>query len=271
MRQIILALLMIASMAVPAQAAEMKVHNQSVHYTVQGSGHTIIFVHGWTCDETSWSRQVPAFVGKYRVITLDLPGHGKSDAPAQHDFSMNSFAETVEAVRATTGADRVVLVGHSMGAVVIRQYALNYPDHVAGLVAADGPLDIRLLAAPTVNQPPMTLEARQQLIESMFVPETSKSLRIRIRKMMLNTSEATAIGASGSMFDPANRSDQIIRAPALTIYAGKALFPRDEKTKEMLPNWEASEIEGTGHFVMMEKPETFNRLLAAFLSNRARY
>ena len=105
----------------------------------------MIFVHGWTCDESSWAGQVPAFDDDYRVVTLDLPGHGKSEAPAPDGFSMDLFASAVEAVRQEVGADKVVLVGHSMGAAVIREYALDYPAHVAGLVAVDGPLDMRPL------------------------------------------------------------------------------------------------------------------------------
>ena len=75
---------------------------------------------------------------KYRVITLDLPGHGKSDPPKNGMFSMTVFARAVEAVRAEAKVDKVVLVGHSMGTPVIREYARLYPKHVAGLVPVDG-------------------------------------------------------------------------------------------------------------------------------------
>ena len=75
--------------------------------------------------------QVPALAKKYRVITLDLPGHGQSRYPKDGKFSMDLFARAVEAVRAEARADRIVLVGHSMGAPVIRQYARLYPQHVA--------------------------------------------------------------------------------------------------------------------------------------------
>ena len=60
-------------------------------------------------------------------ITLDLPGHGQSGAPKDGKFSMDLFARAVEAVRAEAGTDKIVLVGHSMGAPVIRQYARLYP------------------------------------------------------------------------------------------------------------------------------------------------
>lgn len=261
----------ITALATPVQAAEVKLHGRAVHYSAQGSGPAIIFVHGWTCDETSWSGQVPAFAGKYRVVTLDLPGHGKSDPPAENRFSMRLFADAVEAVRKATGAKRAVLVGHSMGAVVIRQYALDHPGHVAGLVAVDGPLDIRPISLPPGSLPPTTIEMRRQLVDNMFVPETPAPLRESITAMMLGTSQLTAAGASPLMFDPAIRSDRTIAAPALTVYAGKPLFPVDPHTQEMLPDWQQDRVEGTGHFLMMEKPEAFNRLLAAFLDHRARY
>jgi len=263
--------LMICAFGVPAVASTTTLGELKIHYSVHGRGPTIVFVHGWTCDESSWTYQVPAFSKDYRVVTLDLPGHGKSGSPREKDFSMDLFADAVEAVRGAVRAERVVLVGHSMGVVVIRQYALKYPAHVAGLVAADGPLDVRSFAARAGGQPPMTLEQRGKMIDGMFVPQTPQRLRARIRKMMLATPAATANGAGAAMFDPRIQSAQIITAPALTIYAGTALFPRNQSAKEMLPNWESTQIAGSGHFVMMENPKQFNRLLREFLQNRAKY
>jgi pimeloyl-ACP methyl ester carboxylesterase len=103
-----------------------------IHSSSAGTGKaTVVFVHGWTCDSTSWAAQVPALAKKYRVITLDLPGHGQSGSPADGKFSMDLFARAVEAVREEAKANTIVLVGHSMGAPVIRQYARLYPQHVA--------------------------------------------------------------------------------------------------------------------------------------------
>lgn len=267
----IVAIVLGAGMAVQAQAARVKVDGQSIHYTVRGTGKAIIFVHGWTYDESSWSGQAPAFARSYRVITLDLPGHGKSDLPARGDYSMNPFADAVEAVRVAARIDRAVLVGHSMGAGVVRNYALKHPDHVAGLVAIDGLLDVRPFAGWPVDRTPMTLDARRRLVNSMFVPETPEPLRGVIRRIMLGTPSATANGSGGSMFDAANQSQQTISAPALTIFAGKPLFQINANTKEMLPNWAWSQVGGAGHFVMLERPAEVNRLIATFLADKAQY
>ena len=105
-----------------------------IHSSVTGNGpKTVILVHGWTCDETTWTEQVPVLAKQYRVVTLDLPGHGKSDSPPDGTFSTDLFARAIEAVRAEAGANRVVLVGHSMGTPVVVRHARLYPQHTAAL------------------------------------------------------------------------------------------------------------------------------------------
>lgn len=259
------------SLLAAAPAAAASVGDLAIHSEVQGTGpRTIVFVHGWTCDESSWDGQVSAFAADYRVVTLDLPGHGRSEAPEQAEFSMGLFAQAVEAVRAEVGADKIVLVGHSMGAAVIRQYALDYPAHVAGLVAVDGPLDMRPLATfPGFG--PLTRETRTAMIEGMFVPSTSPDLRAQILAMMLGAPEATAAGAMAAMFDPANQSDAQIMAPALSVFAGTSNFSDDNSARELLPDWSSEKFAGTGHFLMMEQPARFNATLRAFVEQRARF
>jgi pimeloyl-ACP methyl ester carboxylesterase len=252
----------------PASAAS--VDGLKIQSTSTGAGSTIVFVHGWTCDSSSWDGQVSELAKDHRVVTLDLPGHGGSESPVGGKLSMDLFARAVEAVRAETGAERIVLVGHSMGAPVIRQYAHLFPERVAGLVAVDGPLDMRAFNdLPAGFPPPLTgpegLEAREGMIRSMFIAETPAPLQDKILKMMLAAPETTAVGAMSAMFDPAIRWTDVIRAPALTVYAGTANVPNAATTKELYPNHEATQLAGTGHFLMMEKPAEFNRLLGGFL------
>jgi pimeloyl-ACP methyl ester carboxylesterase len=159
-----------------------------------------------------------------------------------------------------------------MGAVVIREYALDYPQRVAGLVAVDGPLDVR----PFKDFPgfgPLTREGRTQMIEGMFVPATTPELRAQILAMMLGAPESTALGAGAAMFDPVLQAQagDTIGAPALSVFAGGSTFAGSEATKEVYPNWSSEKFDGNGHFLMMEDPAKFNATLAAFLEQRARY
>jgi pimeloyl-ACP methyl ester carboxylesterase len=269
MRRLLIAFVLSVAFAAPLSAAS--IDGIKIHSATVGTGPAIVFVHGWTCDSSSWAAQIPAFAKNYRVITLDLPGHGDSQSPQDGKFSMDLFAGAVEAVRAEAGADRIVLVGHSMGAPVIRQYARLHPEHVAGLVAVDGPLDMRAFAAPQAGQglPTVTgpegLKAREGMIRSMFIAETPAPLQKQILAMMLKPPETTAAGAMAAMFDPSIRSADVSKIPALTVYAGTARVPDVQTTREIFPNYDATQVAGTGHFLMMEKPAEFNRLLTAFL------
>jgi pimeloyl-ACP methyl ester carboxylesterase len=269
MRRLLWTIAIGLSLAAPLSGAS--VDGLAIHSSTSGTGNaTVIFIHGWTCDSSSWAAQVPAFAKKYRVVTVDLPGHGRSASPKDGKLSMDLFARAVEAVRAEAKADRVVLVGHSMGAPVIRQYARTYPQHVAGLVAVDGPLDLRGFPPQEFKQPPPMLgaeglKAREKMIRGMFTPQTPPALQEQILKMMLGTSEATANGAMAAVFDSSVPKTDVIKAPALSVYAGTATVPDPKVVKEVLPNYEGTQIAGTGHFVMMEKPEEFNRVLTTFL------
>jgi pimeloyl-ACP methyl ester carboxylesterase len=269
MRRLLLGLVITAALVVPLPAAS--VDGIRIQSATTGKGTaTIVFIHGWTCDSSSWASQVPAFAGKYRVITLDLPGHGQSGSPKGGKFSMDLFARAVEAVREEAKADRVVLVGHSMGAPVIRQYERLYPARVAALVAVDGPLDMRKVELPAgLKTPVLTgpegLKARELLIRTMFTPQTPPALQQQILGMMLKAPEATAAGAFAATFDPANQKGGVTKVPALAVYASTAPVPEPGSVKEVLPNYEATQIAGTGHFLMMEKPDEFNKVLTAFL------
>jgi sigma-B regulation protein RsbQ len=256
-----------------ANASAATIDGIPLHSSSSGNGaKTVIFVHGWTCDETSWKEQVPELSKHYRVITLDLPGHGKSGSPKDGKITMDLFARAVEAVRAEAKAEKVVLVGHSMGTPVIVQYARLYPQHVSGMVFVDGlvALGAARQGGPPPPQPermrgPDGLKNREAMIRGMFTPATPQPLQQHILKMMLAPSESTAYGAMMATFDPAIWKDDVMTMPVLGIYADKSALGNPAYSKKLYPSFEYVEIPGTGHFVMMEKPQEFNKLLMGFV------
>jgi pimeloyl-ACP methyl ester carboxylesterase len=257
-------------LAIPFHGWSATVDGVNLNWTSAGKGsQAVIFVHGWTCDLTSWQGQVPAISQKYRVITLDLPGHGKSGSPKDGKFSMELFARAIEAVRVEAKVDKAVLVGHSMGTPVIRQYALMYPQRVAGLVLVDG---LVLVAggpagfAPPSMTGPAGLKAREGMVRGMFSSATTPQLQQHILKMMMGTSEATAAGAMVATWDQSWWKNDAVSAPVLAIYAEKSGLANRNGMKQLYSRLEYHEIAGTGHFLMMEKPQEFNRLLSEFLA-----
>ena len=194
-----------------------------IHSTVRGSGpKTVVFVHGWTCDESSWREQMPFFEKNYRVITLDLPGHGKSGAPTSGPLTMELFAKSIESVRVEAKAGKIALVGHSMGTPVIREYARLYSANVAALVPVDGVL--HLSGSPNAPNPdrmkgPEGLKNREAMIRGMFGKSATPAIQEHILKMMLAAPETTAYQAMAATFAAPNWTDETFTVPALGIYA----------------------------------------------------
>jgi len=273
MKRLSVGLLLVVAALSPVFAAT--VDGIPLHYSTHGTGPaTLVFVHGWTCDESSWAAQIEPFAERYRVVTVDLPGHGQSGAPAADAFSIDLFAHAVEAVRAEIGAESIVLIGHSMGAPVIRQYARHYPRHVAALVPVDGPISAAVFVFPTSDGAPPQLpdfsgpqgrEMREAMVRGMFTPDTPPAVEAHVLEMMLSAPQETAVGAMQAIGDPELWADVTIPMPVYAVYAGTAEMPSLEAVRQSVPEFEAVQIEGTGHFLMMEKPDEFNARLDGFL------
>jgi len=259
----------ILAISLSALASAASVDGIPIHSTVRGSGpKTIVFVHGWTCDESSWQNQVPFFEKNYRVITLDLPGHGKSGSPKNGPLTMELFARSIEAVRVEAKAGKIALVGHSMGTPVIREYARLYPANVAAMVPVDGVLHLSGSPnAPNAERMkgPDGVKNREAMIRGMFGKSATPPIQEHILKMMLAAPETTAYQAMAATFAAPNWKDETFAVPALGIYADHSGADDPAYFKKTFPNGSTVEVPGTGHFVMMEKPDEFNQLLADFL------
>src|ERR1019366_5205615 len=227
--------------------------------------------HGWSCDLTSWRAQVPAFDGKARMLLVDLPGHGKSDRPAI-DYTMERFARAVEAVMKDAGVERALLVGHSMGTPVIRQFWRLFPQKTLGLVAVDGALRSYFKDAGAVDKftamfsgPdfPKTIDG---FLNSTFVASTPEAVKADVRKMASGATQAVAVSAMRGQFDPAIWKDDPIGVPLQVIVAKSPIWNADyfAYVRTLNPSAEIHEIPDAGHFVMMEKPGEVNALLLAF-------
>jgi pimeloyl-ACP methyl ester carboxylesterase len=249
-----------------------------IHSSTTGNGpNTVILVHGWTCDDTTWTEQVPVLAKQYRVVTLDLPGHGQSESPKDGKFSMDLFARAIEAVRAEVKADQVVLAGHSMGSPVVIRYAQLYPQHTMALVLVDGLMPATQNAnakgvAPSNRGAAMAgpdgRKNRETMIRGFFSVSTTTAIQTKILNMMLGAPEATAVGAMNATFTATAPTDYMLRMPTLGIYAGRSPMASSQSIQAHFPNSEYTQIPDTGHFLMLEKPEEFNRLLLAFLAKQ---
>lgn len=111
-----------------------------VHYRDQGDpdGPAVVLLHGFSASLEAWEPWVrePGLAG-YRLISLDLPGHGLTQAPRGYRGTLDGYADLADAVAARLGVPRYVVAGNSMGGAVAWNLAMRRPDHVRGLVLID--------------------------------------------------------------------------------------------------------------------------------------
>ncbi|MDQ4123461.1 MAG: alpha/beta hydrolase [Acidobacteriota bacterium] len=274
---LILALLLVFSQAVNAsdqtpKSDWAKFGGSKIHYYDIGNSKqrtALVFVHGWTCNADFWRSSFGAFPDM-RLIAVDLIGHGKSDKP-KADYTMEFFAKSVEAVLKSAKVDKAVLIGHSMGTPVIRQFYRLYPEKTLALVIVDGGLRLfapkaqmeQFLAPLKANYK----QAAQGFVDGMLQPVKDERLKNEIRTAMLSTPDYVAVSAMEGMTDERNYATDKINVPVLAILA-KSPFWRDDTEqflRSLAPNLEFQMWDGVSHFLMMEKPAEFNQTVRAFL------
>jgi pimeloyl-ACP methyl ester carboxylesterase len=110
-----------------------------IHYRDQGArdGPPIVMIHGYSASLHAWEPWIARLGDRYRIVTLDLPGHGLTRAPSTYVASLDRYAEVVDTVAERLKLGPYVAVGNSMGGGVAWTLALHHPDHLRGLVLVD--------------------------------------------------------------------------------------------------------------------------------------
>lgn len=119
-----------------------------IHYRDEGNrrGEPIVLIHGSNASLHVWEPWVEILGEEFRMITLDLPGHGLTGAVPDEDYSTDAFIETIDATITHLGLEQFTLGGNSMGGGVTWRYTLKYPEKVNAmlLIAASGLPEWRL-------------------------------------------------------------------------------------------------------------------------------
>ena len=263
-----------ASLSV-AQEKFAKLDTTKIHYVSEGGKgkEAIVLVHGWTCNLENWRNQIPELSKRARVIALDLPGHGKSDKP-QINYDMDLFAAAIDAVMKDAGVERAVLVGHSMGTPVVRQFYRKYPQKTLALVIVDGGL-----------RPFGTKEARERFMAPLRGPEYKEAgLKMfagmtptlpqadkdRVTASFIATPQHVIVSAMDAMADESLYGTDKINVPVLAILAKGPFWPPDteEFYRSLAPDLEFQMWEGVDHFLFMGKPKEFNAAVIKFLDKK---
>ena len=246
---------------------------------ISGQGFPLVFVHGFTTTSEFWKEQAEEFAKSYRVIRINLPGHGASPAPTSRGYRIEDFVEDVARVFQELNVDRAVLIGLSMGGIIAQEFAIKYPHLVKALVlvdttahgtGADATADAFLAAVDKRGAE----KAIQDLSDISFGSSARPDLVEWARREVIQTPEFVARAAIRSISDADTRNSlSKIKQPTLVI-AGEEDLVTPTRESEILAKGISSStlsiIPKAGHFSMLEKPNAFNHILKKFLDEQSR-
>src|SRR5829696_190738 len=264
-----------AAFAADGDSQYAKLDGARIHYKSYGKGRdAIVFVHGWTCNLDNWRDQIPDFAKRNRVIALDLPGHGQSDKP-QVTYTMDLFAAAIEAVMRDAKVERAVVVGHSMGTPVARQFYRKYPQKTLGIIIVDGglrPFGTKEMREQFVAafRSPNYKEAGAQMFSQMM-PTMAAADKERVMTSFGSTPQYVLVSAMESMNQDSLYGPDKINVPVFAVLAKSPFWQADteEFFRSLAPDFELQWWDGVGHFLMMERPKQFNDAVIAFLNKKA--
>jgi len=229
----------------------------------------LILIHGAGGDHLSWPPEVRR-LPDHRVITLDLPGHGKTEGPGRQ--SVQDYARDVVHFMDVVSISRAVFVGHAMGGAISLALALGFPDRVAGIgLISSGPtLPIPSSVIENAANPSTLPLAIKSLQDISFCSHTPDNLKGIILKRLAET-RRTLLLDDLLACDRFNLSDCLdtIRTPALVVCGTEdKLTPLhlSEILSNKIRGAALQTIEGAGHMLVLEQPGRLAKLIRVFLS-----
>jgi pimeloyl-ACP methyl ester carboxylesterase len=229
-----------------------------VHYEVLGRGRPVIFLHGWVGSWRYWIASMQVASTSFRAYALDLWGFGDT-AHNVLNYSIEQQASLIDRFLMEMGIGKIALVGHGLGALVGMSFATRFPKSVDRLMAISCPLDYAAvntrLRTATPNELTDWLSSRS--------PEATTAL------VDAGKADPQAIAASMAGLQANNifTSFRSLNIPCLLVYGDKdeaITTPDDDYSISTMTH--QIELEGSGHFPMIDETIKFNRLLIDFLA-----
>jgi pimeloyl-ACP methyl ester carboxylesterase len=228
----------------------------------------VLLLHGGGGSHLSWPPQIRRLSGQ-RMFTLDLPGHSKSEGLGRQDIDEYSRAiiEFMKALRLSAA----VMVGFSMGSAIALSLALQYRKRVLGLVLVGGGAKMRVDSSllEMAANPSTFHSAVEKIIENSYSPAADEHLKELAIQQMEETRQAVLYGdfLACDSFDVMDAVKKI-SVPTLLICGDEdRMTPqnRSEYLRDQIKGAQMRVVEGSGHMVMIERPNEVAELITEFL------
>lgn len=226
----------------------------------------ILLVHGMQCSHGHMLPLLEHLSRRYRVIAVDLRGHGRSDKP-DTSYSKAEFADDLLFPCREIGIERPIGIGHSFGGSLLLWLAVNRPNALAGMVLLDS--GVRRLANKVGELGAVSAmsraDARRFLSDRLFGRDDPVDLRERILDEMQSVPDHVVAAMRRTVlgFDSGG-AVQAVRIPALFLLADRP-FTEPETLASLGATWRVGQVVGAGHFIQLIAPTQVNAMIDRFL------
>jgi 2-succinyl-6-hydroxy-2,4-cyclohexadiene-1-carboxylate synthase len=259
--------------------------NQATHHYIdEGVGEPLLLFHGFTGSSESWKPLLPLLAQEYRIIAIDLPGHGKTqfanDNPRK--FTMYEASIGIHAILRKLQISKVAVCGYSMGSRFALDFACSYPKLVTSLILESASPGLKTEVEQDTRR-----KADNELADKIekngmewFVdyweklplwdsqtPEQKAYLREQRLKNdpvgLANSLRGMGTGVMPSLWDELAQLPMPVKLIAGELDTKYVAINRE--MAELIPNTDLSIVAGAGHTVHLEKPDEYAELVLQFL------
>jgi 3-oxoadipate enol-lactonase len=259
------------------------VNRITLAYDDRGQGLPLVFLHAFPLNRRMWDPQAAALSSRLRVITIDLRGHGESDAPLWH-YSLDQAAGDVVGLLDHLSIEKAVFVGLSMGGYICFSLYRHHSARVLGLVLADTRAGAdtdegrigRFETAQTAYRQGAPAIA-DLMIPKLLAPRTVQTRPdlVQLVRAMIQGNQIS--GIAGDLMAMAERPDSLPMLPAITcptlVMVGQEDVPTPPSESrlmaEQIPGARLAIIPEAGHLSNLEQPDRFNRVVEEFAAELA--
>lgn len=261
-----------------------QINGITLAFTDQGTGFPLVFIHAFPLNRTMWTEQAQILSSQFRVITIDLRGHGESDAPLWH-YTLDQAADDVRSLLDHLSVRHAVFVGLSMGGYVLFTFYRTYGERVKGLVLANtrAQADTQEGKRARFEMAQVAYKQGARAIADIMVPKLLSPATIRTRpelvqkvRTMIEGNQVS--GIAGDLMAMAERPDSTPLLAQITcptqIIVGELDLPTPPSDAKLMadriPNARLAVIPEAAHLSNLEQPDLFNKTVRAFVSEIAR-
>lgn len=251
-----------------------------ISYVDKGTGKlSIVFIHGWCANKYYWENQLDALSGNYRVVALDLAGHGESSKRRKH-WTPENFSRDVVAVVQELKLKNVVLVGHSIAEDILIRASRMMPEKTLAIVGVDNFKTVNTVMTDSLRSEVDRFfklikydykgTAKAFAYDQLLVPGMKPKVRGRILRDVVTADTSVSVPILRYLFEDYESQRAFLKDLIVPLYLINSSYRKtntNQLKKYCSKGFYMAEIDSCGHYSMLERPKEFNSELEKVLKD----